>query len=98
MKTNRFVPAQSESPRYLNSSCSTQEFLRIAACCLMACQLSFAPVSLAPPEKSHAEKSTKTAAAKPDPILKVMQTELSRASSSLAKTDPAPYFMSYTVN
>src|SRR5712672_3979969 len=27
-----------------------------------------------------------------------MQTELSRASASLAKTEPAPYFMSYTVN
>src|SRR6202022_2859985 len=29
---------------------------------------------------------------------KIMQGELSRASSSLSKTDPAPYFLSYTVN
>ena len=76
---------------------STQESSRVVASCLLALQLSFAPIlSAAPPEKSA---STKTAPAKPaDPILKVMQTELSRASASLAKTEPAPYFMSYTVN
>jgi predicted Zn-dependent protease len=63
----------------------------------MTLQLSFAPIlSAAPPEKSA---SIKTAPAKPaDSILKVMQSELSRASSSLSKTEPAPYFMSYTVN
>jgi TldD protein len=33
----------------------------------------------------------------PDPILKVMQAELKRASTDLAKSDPAPYYMSYTV-
>ena len=27
-----------------------------------------------------------------------MQSELSRAKTDLAKTDPAPYFLSYTVN
>jgi len=98
MKTIRFVPAQRKSPQQANSSVSTQEFFRIAACCLLALQLSFAPVSSAGPEKSPSAKSTKTAPAKPDPILKVMQAELARASSSLGKTEPAPYFMSYTVN
>jgi TldD protein len=79
-----------------------QEFLRIAACSLMALQLSFAPIlSAAPAENSSSTKnsSTKTSPANAsDPILKVMQSELSRASTSLAKSDPAPYFMSYTVN
>src|SRR6202011_4583794 len=50
----------------------------------------------APAENSS---STKASPASPgDPILKIMQGELSRASSSLSKTDPAPYFLSYTVN
>jgi TldD protein len=33
----------------------------------------------------------------PDPIMKVMQAELKRATTGLAKSDPAPYYMSYTV-
>jgi TldD protein len=63
----------------------------------MALQLSFAPIlPAAPPEHSA---STKTSSANAgDPILKVMQGELSRATGSLSKTDPAPYFLSYTVN
>ena len=32
-----------------------------------------------------------------DPVLKVMQAELSRASTELGKTDQAPYYLSYTV-
>jgi TldD protein len=32
-----------------------------------------------------------------DPVLKVMQAELSRANSELGKTDQAPYYLSYTV-
>ena len=33
-----------------------------------------------------------------DPMLSTMQTELNRATTDLAKSDPAPYFLSYTVN
>ncbi len=33
----------------------------------------------------------------PDPVLKTMQGELQRASVDLAKTDPAPYYISYTL-
>ncbi len=33
----------------------------------------------------------------PDLVMKVMQDELERASAGLAKTDPAPYYLSYTV-
>ncbi|HEY2445587.1 MAG TPA: metallopeptidase TldD-related protein, partial [Rhizomicrobium sp.] len=53
-------------------------------------------ISAAPAENSA---STKTQPAKaPDSVLKVMQGELSRATASLAKADPSPYFLSYTVN
>ena len=63
----------------------------------MALQLSFAPILAAAPAENAA--STKTSPVNAgDPILKIMQGELSRASSSLSKTDPAPYFLSYTVN
>jgi len=33
----------------------------------------------------------------PDVVLQTMQQELKRATSSLAKTDPAPYYLSYAV-
>ncbi len=33
----------------------------------------------------------------PDTLLQTMQRELGRASTSLAKSDPAPYFLSYSV-
>ena len=37
------------------------------------------------------------AAGSPDPVMQVMQGELFRATAGLAKSDPAPYFLSYTV-
>jgi predicted Zn-dependent protease len=33
----------------------------------------------------------------PDPVMKTMQGELQRATTDLAKTDPAPYYISYTL-
>jgi predicted Zn-dependent protease len=33
----------------------------------------------------------------PDPVMKTMQGELHRATADLAKTDPAPYYISYTL-
>ena len=91
MKIIRLLPAQQDLPL------SAREGLRIAACCFMALQLSFAPFVSAAPTKNSAPAKAPSANAS-DPILKVMQGELSRASSSLSKTDPAPYFVSYTVN
>ena len=41
--------------------------------------------------------SSAAPAPSPDPVMQVMQGELSRATSGLAKSDPAPYFLSYTV-
>jgi predicted Zn-dependent protease len=64
----------------------------------MALQLSFAPfLSAAPANESDATKAA-PAKGSADPILTVMQSELARATGSLAKSDPAPYFVSYTVN
>jgi predicted Zn-dependent protease len=64
----------------------------------MALQLSFFPfLSAAPATKSTATKAAPVKSSA-DPVLTVMQSELARASSSLAKSDPAPYFLSYTVN
>src|SRR6266852_201188 len=84
-------------PAHLNSHFSLREFLRVACCAALALQLSFSPLAAAPAPDSASTKAA-PAAATGDPILKVMQGELSRATTSLAKTDPAPYFLSYTVN
>jgi TldD protein len=39
-----------------------------------------------------------TSKANPDAVLATMQRELKRATTALAKADPAPYFMSYAVS
>jgi TldD protein len=91
MKIIRFLPAQRKL------LLGTREFFHIAACCLIALQLSFAPILAAAPAENAAAAKTPSASTG-DPILRVMKGELSRASSSLSKTDPAPYFVSYTVN
>ncbi len=91
MKIIRFLPAQRKLLLH------ARELFRIAACCLLALRLSFTPIlSAAPAGDSAATRTAPVNAG--DPILKVMQGELTRASSSLSKTDPAPYFLSYTVN
>ena len=92
MKIVRSLPAQR------NSLFPLGQFLRAAACCAMALQLSFTPLASAGPASHSPSAKSATAKTTPDNILKVMQGELSRATSSLAKTDPAPYFLSYTVN
>src|SRR6266436_4718778 len=84
-------------PAHLNSHFSLREFLRVACCAVLALQLSFSPLAAAPGPKSTSTK-TAPAAVTGDPILRVMQGELARATNSLAKNDPAPYFLSYTVN
>jgi len=94
----QFAPAQLKLPlSNFKSLLSARESLRLAGCCLMALQLSFAPFLSAAPAENSASTNTQPAKAS-DPILNVMRRELSRAAASLAKTDPAPYFLSYTVN
>src|SRR6266481_7378501 len=109
MKIIRSLPAQRKLPFQVNLSFDAKsffqnqspfrarDFFRLAASCLLTLQLSFAPILSARPGENTS--ATKTAPAKAgDPILKVMEAELSRATTSLSKADPAPYFVSYTVN
>jgi TldD protein len=73
----------------------SSEWTRAALSCALTIQLACAPFSAATPNPSG---NKSTAKASVDPVLKVMQTELNRATTSLAKSEPAPYFLSYTVS
>lgn len=75
-----------------------KQFLRFAACWALAAQLAGLPlVSAAGDTSSPAAADKPSPKALTDPVMKIMQAELSRASTELGKTDSAPYFMSYTV-
>jgi TldD protein len=72
------------------------DLARVTACFFMAALLAVAPVTSAGPASGfHASAGAKPST---DPVLKVMQSELARATTDLAKTEPAPYYLSYTVN
>jgi TldD protein len=66
--------------------------LRLAASLLLTVQLGFLPLAAAP---TTADKTAPSVA--PDDVLTTMRNELKRAKTDLGKTDPAPYFLSYTV-
>jgi TldD protein len=66
--------------------------LRVAAACFLAIQLTCVPLLASGPD------TDKPTAKTVDPVLSTMHTELNRAKTDLAKSDPAPYFLSYTVN
>ena len=51
---------------------------------------------LSPPGGFPADRP-EPAASPPDPVMNVMQGELKRATAALAKSDPAPYYLGYTV-
>jgi TldD protein len=68
------------------------EFLRVAVCWLLAAQLASLPLVSAEENSSVDPKKSSN-----DLVLSAMQGELSRATAALAKTEPAPYFLSYTV-
>jgi TldD protein len=67
--------------------------LRSTLVLLFAFQLALFPCVAGNAEASR----TAPSAAATDPILAAMQTELNRAKTDLAKSDPAPYYLSYTV-
>ena len=67
---------------------SRRWFARAATAALVA-------ALILPPAGVAADTPADSAA--PDAVIKVMQTELQRASTDLAKSDPAPYYMSYTI-
>ena len=66
--------------------------LRIPGSCLLAVQLGCFPAMAGGTDAGKAVAKTT------DPVLSTMETELNRAKTDLAKSDPAPYFLSYTVN
>jgi TldD protein len=66
--------------------------VRMAAAVLLAAQLSSFPLVASP---GAAVKPASGAGA--DVVLATMKTEMTRAKTDLAKSDPAPYFLSYTV-
>jgi len=70
------------------SRCAWRPFSSI----LLALQLSTFPVVASP---GTVDKGTPAVAS--DVVLNTMKTELNRAKTDLAKSDPAPYFLSYTV-
>jgi predicted Zn-dependent protease len=69
-----------------------REFLRAAVCWTLAVQLAGLPVAFSAENSSSDPKKSSN-----DLVLKTMQGELSRATAALAKAEPAPYFLSYTV-
>ena len=75
------------------------KLLRATACLVLAAQLMLTPLALGSDSDSaaKADNSNLSAAAASDLVLKTMQEELARATAGLAKSDPAPYFLSYTV-
>ena len=75
-----------------------RQFLRFAACWALVGQLATLPLASAAGNNSSSAGVDKPAAKSvSDPVMRVMQAELARASSDLGKTDSGPYFMSYTV-
>jgi predicted Zn-dependent protease len=57
---------------------------------LIAAQLAAYPLAAAPADSDKPAKAT------PDVALQAMQNELNRAKADLTKSDPAPYYISYT--
>jgi TldD protein len=74
-------------------------FFRQAACWMLAAQLATLPFasSIAAEGNNSSASADKPAAAVPDPVMKTMQTELTRATKELGKGDSGPYYISYTV-
>jgi predicted Zn-dependent protease len=86
MKSKNEVKNQREGVRGLGVT------LRGAASCLLAVQLGCFPVLAGGTDAERPVAKTT------DPVLITMETELNRAKTDLAKSDPAPYFLSYSVH
>lgn len=75
-----------------NSRGKVHEYLRTAACWVLAAQLAGFPIASAAGNSAVDEKKNTN-----DVVLKTMQAELSRATRELGKSEQAPYYLSYTV-
>ncbi|MGH9742466.1 MAG: hypothetical protein ACRD51_08950, partial [Candidatus Acidiferrum sp.] len=74
------------------------QFFRFASCWTLAAQLAWLPIASAAGNSSSSAPAEKPAAKTVnDPVMRVMQAELARATSGLGKEDSPPYFLSYTV-
>jgi hypothetical protein len=69
------------------------KLLRVAATCFLATQLAFLPFVSAAGDRP----ASAPAVSANDPVLRAMQTELSRAITELGKAEQPPYYLSYTV-
>src|SRR5260370_13200860 len=72
------------------------EWLRGAATWMLIAQLAVMPFAAAAGDKKP-EKATAPVSAVEDPALKAMQSEITRASAELGKTEQPPYYLGYTV-
>ncbi len=72
---------------------SLARHLHVFGACALTVQLACVPALSAAPADKPAPKDAPAS----DAVLKAMQKELARANSDLGKTDPAPYYLSYTV-
>ena len=71
---------------------------RVVAACLLALQLAFLPLASATDDTpSPTPLSVSTPVSTNDPVLKAMQTELSRAVAELGNAEQPPYYLSYAV-
>ena len=85
----------SESSKYRGpASIREAKPLRRAAACFLAAQLAFLPITSTAGDKPA---PLPTPVSANDPVLKAMQTELSRAVAELGKAEQPPYYLSYTV-
>jgi predicted Zn-dependent protease len=64
---------------------------RSLACCALSAQLAMCPALAADRAADSAAGSA------PDAVLQTMKAELNRATTELGKSEPAPYYLSYTV-
>lgn len=91
MKSKRLFEELMKTPIF------TRRSLKRVASCAIAVQLGCLPALASGNEADHTTTAAASAPAA-DAILAVMQTELNRAKTDLSKSDPAPYYVSYTVN
>jgi TldD protein len=81
-----------------------RNWVRVAGSLVVAAQFAVSPLTSAgnlpgtSAGNSPASPSISATKVTADPVLKVMQAELARATTDLAKSEPAPYYLSYTVN
>ena len=93
------------SEKFIRAAIGGKDVLRMAACGVVCAQLAVAPAGWAAEgsaaKATNAQNSRRPAPTRKklpsDPVLKVMEAELSRANKELGKTDQAPYYLSYTV-